>query len=113
MTQDESLYNQLVYGIRYLDMRVGYHNVSGSEENLWIVHGSLRDDVALRSAAEQVKDFLNAAPKEIVVFDFHRFETGFDGEKNAEILKIRYKEFFDIVSSQLKDFMIPFRYHYN
>jgi hypothetical protein len=111
MTQDESLYNQMVYGIRYLDMRVGYHNVSGSEEKLWIVHGPLRDDLTLRSAAQQVKDFLKAAPKEIVIFDFHGFESGFTEEKDVEVLKKRYKEFFEIISSQLQDFMIPYRYY--
>ncbi|CAG2174614.1 unnamed protein product [Oppiella nova] len=112
ITQDESIYNQLVYGIRYLDMRVGYHNVSGYDDKLWIVHDIVRTDVTLRSAAEQVKDFLKAAPKEIVIFDFHRFVTGFLDEKNVEILKKRYKEFFDIISSELKDLMIPFSLGY-
>ncbi|CAG2111728.1 unnamed protein product, partial [Medioppia subpectinata] len=108
IAHDESLYNQMVYGIRYLDMRVGYHNVSETDDKLWIVHGLFRTDHTLRSAAEQVRDFLKAAPKEIVIFDFHRFVTGFNDEKNADILRMRYKEFFDVVESELKDLMIPF-----
>ena len=73
ITQDESIFNQLVYGIRYLDMRVGYYNVSGSDEHLWVVHDLFRTELTVRSAAAQVKEFLRAAPKEIVIFDFHRF----------------------------------------
>lgn len=109
VTQDESIYNQLVYGIRYLDMRIGYYNVSGSDEHLWVVHDLFRRDLTLRSAAEQVKDFLMAAPKEIVIFDFHRFVTGFLDEKNSDVLKARFKEFFDVLSSVLGDLMAPFR----
>ncbi|CAG2111730.1 unnamed protein product [Medioppia subpectinata] len=112
IAHDESLYNQMVYGIRYLDMRVGYHNVSETDDKLWIVHGLFRTDHTLRSAAEQVRDFLKAAPKEIVIFDFHRFVTGFNDEKNADILRMRYKEFFDVVESELKDLMIPFSVGY-
>lgn len=90
-------------------MRVGYYNVSGNDEKFWIVHDIFRRDLTLRSAAQQVKDFLTAAPKEIVIFDFHRFVNGFIDEKNADILKARFKEFFEVISSQLGDLMAPFR----
>lgn len=110
ITQDESIYNQLVYGIRYLDIRVGYYNLSGLTENLWVVHDLYRTELTLRSAVEQVKEFLKAAPKEIVILDFHRFVNGFVDE-DKEIYKNRFKQFFDIISSELKDLMIPFRYY--
>ena len=91
-------------------MRIGYYNVSGSDDKFWVVHDIFRRDLTLRSVAKQVKDFLMAAPKEIVIFDFHRFVNGFIDEKNTDILKTRIKEFFDVLSSQLGDLMIPFRY---
>ena len=37
ITQDESIYNQLVYGNRYIDLRAGYF--VASEEHYWLVHG--------------------------------------------------------------------------
>ncbi|XP_054167803.1 PI-PLC X domain-containing protein 1-like [Oppia nitens] len=124
ITQDESLYNQLVYGIRYLDLRVGYYNVTdsdvdgggggrgGDSDKLWIVHDLYRTDVTLRSALEQIREFLESAPKEIVIVDFHRFVNGFTDEKDVDILKSRFREWFDLVSGQLRDLMIPFSLGY-
>lgn len=33
LTQDESIWNQLVYGIRYFDLRIGYYSEESENEN--------------------------------------------------------------------------------
>jgi hypothetical protein len=49
-SQDESVYNQLVYGIRYLDLRVGYY--PAYPEKLWVNHNFYR----MRPLSEIVQD---------------------------------------------------------
>ncbi|XP_054167639.1 PI-PLC X domain-containing protein 1-like [Oppia nitens] len=113
ITQDECIYNQLVYGIRYMDLRVGYHNVTDSTERLWIVHSLYRTNLTVRSLCQQIREFLMAAPHEIVLVDFHAFVNGFEDEDDEDILWSRFREWFDLVSDELRDLMIPFSLGYN
>ena len=114
ITQDESIYNQLVYGVRYLDMRIGYYDVSGSDDKLWIVHDLLRTNLTLHSAVKEVKQFVTAAPKEIVIFDFHRFVKGFElnDENNETVIRKRFEEFSAIITNELGDLAIPYSLGY-
>ena len=89
LTQDENIFDQLVYGIRYFDIRVGYYG-----GQIWIVHDNFRTGNRLLSVAQQVKYFLQMAKKEIVIFDFHRFVKGFDDKKI-------FNELFQIVMNEL------------
>lgn len=38
LTQDQSIWNQLVYGIRFLDIRIGYYSQVKEKEDLrWVI----------------------------------------------------------------------------
>ena len=74
LCQDESVFNQLAHGIRYLDLRVMYtvhKNVS-----FWMAHDILQLPWTLEQILLQVKEFLQATAKEVVILDFHRFPLG-------------------------------------
>lgn len=88
--QDESVFNQLAYGIRYLDLRVSYENVMNRREKLWIVHGILRTEISLESVLRQVRSFLDATTAEIVILDFHRFEKGFEDHPRDHMANMVY-----------------------
>ena len=40
INQDEDIWNQLLYGIRYLDIRVGYYH--NTPEKFWAVHDFIK-----------------------------------------------------------------------
>ncbi|RWS14085.1 uncharacterized protein B4U79_03254 [Dinothrombium tinctorium] len=105
---EESVYNQLVFGIRrYLDIRVSYEEVKDRNETLWIAHGVLRMDISLESVLQQVKQFIEATEKEIVILDFHRFEKGFE-ENNETILDeliARHQLVIDLTKKYLRKFL--------
>lgn len=81
LTQDDDIMSQLVHGIRYLDMRVGYYR--SNEDKFWANHGISRLH-PLSSVLSQVKEFVDAT-NEIVVLDFQEFPVGFG--KNIDIHK--------------------------
>ena len=69
LNQDEDVWSQLLYGIRYLDLRVGYYKLT--PEKFWVVH----DFVKLNPLYEVINDirrFLSST-KEVVIMDFHRY----------------------------------------
>ncbi len=65
------MYSQLVYGIRYLDIRVGYY--PAYPEKFWVNHNFYR----MRPLSEIVKDVARFVDEtnEIVILDFHRHVT--------------------------------------
>ncbi|GFQ67907.1 PI-PLC X domain-containing protein 3 [Trichonephila clavata] len=101
-TQEESIWNQLVYGIRYLDLRVAY-----VDHDFWITHSSFKTQVTVRDAIRQVKEFLKAT-KEIVVMDFHRFVTGF--QRRTPTTSQRHRDLIALLERELGEFMIPVHY---
>ncbi|XP_075227262.1 uncharacterized protein LOC142327811 [Lycorma delicatula] len=90
MTQDTSIIEQLVLGIRYLDIRVLYRD---NVNEYWTGHGLIfiqkLDDVI-----DQVVEFVSKTEKEIVIFHIHEFLRGItsmeDHWKLIEYLKIRF-----------------------
>ncbi|GFS54218.1 hypothetical protein TNIN_123481 [Trichonephila inaurata madagascariensis] len=66
---DEDVFNQLVYGNRFLDFRVIFQHVAGSKEKFWITHNILRTNNSVREVLSQVKRFLDNT-NEIVIIDF-------------------------------------------
>ena len=74
VNQDEDIWNQLLFGIRYLDIRVGLYE--DTAEKFWLVHDFVRLN-PLYEAIQAVKRFMRVT-KEVVILDFHRFPTGFD-----------------------------------
>lgn len=102
ITQEETVWKQLVYGIRYLDLRVAYQNTDSSSEKLYITHSAFVTDISVKEIIRQVKNFL-LSTNEIVIMDFHRFVNGFKGRKAAR----RHQELVSLLERELSDYMIP------
>lgn len=106
LNQDESIFNQLVYGIRHLDLRVGYTKVKQQSERFWIYHDIFRTEVTVREVLEQVKRFLDLTQREIVVMDFHRFTVGFQNEQLA-LQRERHARLINLIYHHLGQYIIP------
>ncbi len=74
VNQGEDVWNQLLYGIRYLDLRVGYYE--HTPEKFWVVHDIVKIN-PLYLVVQDVRKFLKDT-NEIVILDFHRFPKGFE-----------------------------------
>uniref|UniRef100_A0A0K8SHX9 PI-PLC X domain-containing protein 1 n=2 Tax=Lygus hesperus TaxID=30085 RepID=A0A0K8SHX9_LYGHE len=108
LTQDQSVWNQLVYGIRYLDFRIGYYPTKENssitddhESRFWINH----DLIKVRPFAPvlgQIKKFLERTTNEVVIMDLHRFPIGFNMREE------RHAAFVSFLERELKDLAIPF-----
>ena len=70
--QDEDILGQLIYGARYLDIRVGYY--ASQEIEWWGSHGVVAV-VPFQTVINDVKTFLNNTD-EIVIFDVQEFPVG-------------------------------------
>ena len=70
--QDEDVWTQLLFGVRYLDLRVSYY--PESPEKFWIVHDFVRLN-PLHEVVSDVRRFMSVT-KEMVILDFHRFPQG-------------------------------------
>ena len=100
VNQGEDIFTQLLFGVRYLDIRVSYFN--DTPEKFWLVHDFIKMN-PLYEAIHAVKRFLRMT-KELVILDFHRFPFGFvDKKANGD----RHKELVDYVKSELGEFMAP------
>jgi hypothetical protein len=73
LTQDDDIMSQLVHGVRYIDMRVGYYR--SNNEKFWANHGISRLH-PLSDVLRQIKEFVDATD-EIVILDFQEFPVGF------------------------------------
>ena len=72
LTQDENIRTQLMHGIRYLDIRVGYYR--NTEQEFFINHGITRQ-VPLNDVLNQIKDFI-IETNEIIIVDIQEFPVG-------------------------------------
>lgn len=100
--QDEDIFNQLVYGNRFLDLRVIFQHVAGSKEKFWISHGILRTNNSVRDVLTQVQRFLDNT-NEIVIMDFHLFYMGFIDNW----VKDRHKELMNLIIGIVGHYMMP------
>ncbi|KAM7351763.1 phosphatidylinositol-specific phospholipase C X domain containing isoform 2-T4 [Cochliomyia hominivorax] len=73
LTQDDDIMGQLMHGIRYLDIRVGYYR--NTPEMFFINHGITRQR-PLIDVIDQVKEFVEKT-NEIVIFGLKEFPIGF------------------------------------
>lgn len=97
-TQEETIYNQLVLGIRYLDVRVAYY--PNTEEIFWVCHGAVRI-YPLIELLTDIKTFV-VKYREVVFMDFHGFETGFENS-NMEV----HGKLFDFVNAEMGTLLAP------
>lgn len=106
MNQDETIFNQLVYGIRYLDLRVGFNKVKQRPERLWIYHDIFRTDVSVDEVLEQVRRFLDLTSHEVIIMDFHRFTVGFQNENQAT-QRERHSKLVELIFRKLGPYIVP------
>lgn len=71
-TQDQTISHQLAFGVRSLDLRVGF-----LDGVFWIFHDKFKAQVTVETVLQQVKTFVETTG-EVVILDFHRFTLGFD-----------------------------------
>ncbi|KAK3914864.1 PI-PLC X domain-containing protein 1 [Frankliniella fusca] len=83
VTQDESILGQLIYGVRYIDLRVGFY--STKDVQWWANHGPVRM-TPLHAVLSDIKAFLGNT-NEIVILDIQNFPAGF-GKDNKVHLKL-------------------------
>ena len=86
-TQNLSLLDQLNRGIRVLDLRIGQN----SPGDYIISHDKWHTKYSLSQALQEVKDFISATDKEIVILDFHRFNQIGDQSFDYDQLKRKVK----------------------
>ncbi|KAH8028071.1 hypothetical protein HPB51_012657 [Rhipicephalus microplus] len=65
-TQDQTIAHQLAFGIRSLDLRVGF-----TDGAFWIFHNKFKAQVSLETVLRQVRTFVETTG-EVVILDFHR-----------------------------------------
>lgn len=96
LCQDESVFNQLVYGIRFLDIRVAYKGGN----HFTITHDKFAINHRLDDVLDQIAKFMEMSPGEVVIVDFHRFPRGFPQNQPSKLKEI-HKKMFQIVKNKL------------
>nr|CAD7461482.1 unnamed protein product [Timema tahoe] len=105
LTQDTDVWGQLVHGIRYLDLRVGYYPPSANKtrnqnHRFWVNH-DLIPVGPLIPALRDVKRFLISTKREIVIMDLHRFPVGFYRRPG------RHRRLLTLLKKELGSFALP------
>ena len=95
-TQKLTLAQQLAYGIRVLDLRIGQN----SPGEYIICHGRWRTRYHLAAVLNEVKDFIDSTNKEVVILDFHSFHNLGRGSYDYTQLKQQ-------IASSLSGYCVP------
>ncbi|KAK0157139.1 hypothetical protein PV327_011364 [Microctonus hyperodae] len=90
---DGSIFNQLIMGARYFDLRPGKHN-----GKYWIYHGNYQM-TPLQQTIDDVKRFMKNT-QEIVFLSFKEFIHGFETSRD-------HREFIKYLNKQFKDHLLP------
>lgn len=130
--QEESIYTQLMYGIRYLDVRVAHHpflpsgdskndgnggavpgdrhnDSERSKELFWISHDSLLPQIPLTTLLSDVARFQEETDrKEIVFVDFHRVIIHTKGKTNQLEQEKIHLQLIQLVDKYLGPYLVPF-----
>ncbi|KAH8298045.1 hypothetical protein KR018_005257 [Drosophila ironensis] len=86
LCQDDDIRGQLMHGVRYLDIRVGYYD--NSDEKFFIYHG-ISKQRPLQEVVNQVKDFV-LETNEIIIFGIKEFPVGFGKNEMVHHLLVSY-----------------------
>ena len=89
--QEEDLLHQLLWGVRFLDIRAGYYPTT--PERFWLVHGIIKTH-PMMEGIEDVKTFLRNT-QEIMVWEINQFEQPWNDEAHAEFKELLVSEFSD------------------
>lgn len=95
--QEDDIKTQLIHGVRYLDLRVGYYKYMNIK--FWANHGVLRQQ-PLVTILQQVREFVYET-REIVIVDFQEFPLGF-GETQEIHMKL-----VPLIQREIGDLMMP------
>lgn len=72
------------------------------------MHGPVIMKHTLDSVLAQVKRFIELAPKEVVVLDFHRFEKGFNKDEDSpQMVKRHHRKVMALILKHFKDYLVP------
>ncbi|KAG0717644.1 PI-PLC X domain-containing protein 3 [Chionoecetes opilio] len=96
-TQDESLWQVLLFGARYLDMRISYYN--NTQDKFYVNHGEIII-APLRRYVDDVVKFMYQTD-EIVIFDIHELVHGFSDQPE------RHEELIAFLESSFGSHMAP------
>ncbi|KAK9874559.1 hypothetical protein WA026_005394 [Henosepilachna vigintioctopunctata] len=96
LCQDRNWWQQLVFGIRYFDVRVGVYD----NDEVYLTHGVARC-TPLDDELDHVANFLRKSPKEVVVLDFHAFNNP------VNFTISNHKIVLDLVRKKLGNFIYP------
>lgn len=90
LCQDRNWWQQLVFGIRYFDVRVGIFE----NNEVYLTHSVARC-TPFEDELDHVVAFLKKSPKEIVVLDFHSFDSplNFTLDNHKHLLNIVKRKF--------------------
>lgn len=93
VTQSMTIYEQLLSGIRYLDLRVAYR---AEEKTIRVLHGLY--GWTIDQVLDEVNRFVANYPKEIVILDFNHFYKMDQAahEKLADTLLASFSEIFRV-----------------
>ncbi|XP_049525780.1 uncharacterized protein LOC119455223 isoform X2 [Dermacentor silvarum] len=96
--QDQTIAQQLAYGIRSLDLRVQY---SGGE--FYVTHSRTAGWPTIRQVLKEVREFVEVTG-ELVLLDFHRFTKGFD--EGHDNVPARHLELVNLIVTVLRDVLL-------
>ncbi|GIX98826.1 PI-PLC X-box domain-containing protein DDB_G0293730 [Caerostris darwini] len=102
-TQELSIYNQIMYGLRYFDLRVGYYEKK--PDQYYINHNFLRTETTVKTVLEEVKKYLLMSTKDIIILDVHDFPHGFKTPEN-------HKKLQTMIIDILGNYIIPYNDQY-
>ncbi|XP_067647321.1 PI-PLC X domain-containing protein 1 [Eurosta solidaginis] len=102
IAQRMDVWSQLVFGVRYLDLSIGFDRVANTydtsnTDNFFIVNEN-KFVQPLRGVLREVKHFVKVS-HEIVILDFSSFPIGFykHPERHSSLWHLLHEEFGDIV----------------
>jgi hypothetical protein len=98
VTQTLSIYDQLRYGNRVVDMRIGQE----SPGVYYMSHNKWPTTYTLEGTLNEIKQFIGETKKEVVILDFHMFSILIDQEGDFDFDQLKEQ-----VKSSLESFYIP------
>ena len=87
--QEEDFLHQLIWGVRFLDVRAGFYPTT--PERFWLVHGIIKTH-PMAEGIEDVKTFLRNT-QEIIIWEVNGYEQVWDDEAHAEFKELLTSEF--------------------
>jgi len=87
--QEENLLNQMMWGVRFMDIRVGHYPYT--EERFWLVHDIIKTH-PMKEGIEDVKTFLRNT-REVIVWENNNFVQVWGNEAHMEWAERLVEEF--------------------